>query len=115
VELVDNPSIKLMADTFHMNIEDKDPDSSIEKMGDRLVHVHANENDRGTPGSGHVDWEGISSALKKIEYEGALVIESFSLEVKEIAKAAAVWRSLAPTQDELAQDGLAFLKNLFDS
>jgi D-psicose/D-tagatose/L-ribulose 3-epimerase len=112
VDLADNPGIRLMADTFHMNIEDKDLGASLEKMGSRLVHVHANENDRGIPGSGHVDWNGVAAALKKIEYDGALVIESFSAKVKEIARAAAVWRPLASSQDTLAREGLAFLRNL---
>jgi len=76
------------------------------------VHVHANENDRGTPGTGHVPWNEIAAALKKVQFDGALVIESFSTEVKEIARAAAVWRPLAPSPDLLAKDGLAFLKKL---
>jgi len=76
------------------------------------VHLHANENDRGTPGTGHVAWIEIAAALKKVSFGGTLVIESFSTEVKEIARAAAVWRPLAPTQDGLAKDGLAFLKKL---
>ena len=112
VERVDSPAVQMMADTFHMNIEEKDVAASLEKIGKRLVHVHANENDRGAPGSGHVDWEGVGRALKKIDYDGALVIESFSASIKEIARAAAVWRPLAPTQDDLARDGLAFLKKL---
>jgi len=74
--------------------------------------MHANENDRGTPGTGHVAWNEIAAALKKINFDGALVIESFSTEVKEIARAAAVWRPLAPTPEGLATDGLAFLKRL---
>ena len=80
--------------------------------GSQLWHVHANENDRGTPGTGHVAWDEIAAALKKINYDGALVIESFSTEVKEIARAAAVWRALAPTPDGLAGDGRAYLTQL---
>ncbi len=81
-------------------------------IGPRLYHVHANENDRGTPGTGHVAWNEVAAALKKINYSGAMVIESFSTEVKEIARAAAVWRPLAPTADGLGVDGMAFLRKL---
>lgn len=110
--MVDSPAIKLMIDTFHANIEEKHLGPAIELAGANLVHVHANENDRGTPGSGHVAWPEVSAALKKVNYSGALVIETFTTEVKEIARAAAIWRPLAADQDCLAVDGLAFLKQL---
>lgn len=110
--MIDRPNVKIMADTFHMNIEEKKPAEAIEAIGDLLVHMHSNENDRGTPGTGHVDWEGVAKAVKKIGFNGPLVIESFSTEVKSIAKAAAIWRPPAPSSDELAREGLAFLKKL---
>jgi D-psicose/D-tagatose/L-ribulose 3-epimerase len=112
VELIGSPAVGLMMDTFHANIEEKSLGKALEMAGDKLWHVHANENDRGIPGTGHVTWAEIAAALKKINYNGALVIESFSTEVKEIARAAAVWRPLAPTTDSLAVDGMAFLKQL---
>jgi D-psicose/D-tagatose/L-ribulose 3-epimerase len=112
MEMVDSPAIKLMIDTFHANIEEKNIARAIELAGPNLVHVHANENDRGIPGSGHVAWNEVGPALKKINYSGAMVIESFSTEVKEIARAAAIWHPVAETQDQLAEDGLAFLKKL---
>ncbi|MGA2613935.1 MAG: sugar phosphate isomerase/epimerase family protein [Spirochaetia bacterium] len=110
--MIDSPRMKVMMDTFHANIEEKSLGKAIEAAGPLLVHVHANENDRGTPGSGHVPWSEVAGAMKKIRFEGALVIESFSTEVKEIARAAAVWRPLAASADILARDGLAFLKKL---
>jgi D-psicose/D-tagatose/L-ribulose 3-epimerase len=112
MRMVDSPRMKLMMDTFHANIEEKSLGRAIEAAGKDLVHLHANENDRGTPGTGHVAWSEIGAALKKVRFDGALVIESFSTEVKEIARAAAVWRPLAPTPDGLAKDGLAFLRKL---
>ena len=112
LQMVDSPRMKLMMDTFHANIEEKSLGAAIEAAGPLLVHVHANENDRGTPGTGHLPWAEIAASLKRIGFDGTLVIESFSTEVKEIARAAAVWRPLAPSQDELARDGLAFLKRL---
>jgi D-psicose/D-tagatose/L-ribulose 3-epimerase len=112
VRMVDSPRVRIMIDTFHANIEEKNVGKAIETAGPYLVHVHANENDRGTPGSGHVPWKEVAAALKKVNYNGALVIESFTTTVKEIARAAAIWRPLAPNQDLLATEGLAFLKKL---
>ncbi len=112
VKMVDSPSIQIMLDTFHMNIEEKSFGKAVELAGPYLMHVHANENDRGTPGSGHVPWTELAAALKKVNYDGAMVIESFSTEVKEIARAAAVWRPLASSSEALAVEGLAFLKKL---
>jgi D-psicose/D-tagatose/L-ribulose 3-epimerase len=112
VKMVDSPAIQIMLDTFHMNIEEKSFSNAIEIAGPYLMHVHANENDRGIPGSGHVPWNEVATALKKIHYDGAMVIESFSTTVKEIARAAAIWRPPAPSPDMLATDGKAFLKKL---
>jgi D-psicose/D-tagatose/L-ribulose 3-epimerase len=112
VHLIGSPAVGLMMDTFHANIEEKHLGKAIEMAGDRLWHVHANENDRGAPGTGHVAWAEVAAALKKINFSGALVIESFSTEVKEIARAAAVWRPLAASADGLATEGLAFLRRL---
>jgi D-psicose/D-tagatose/L-ribulose 3-epimerase len=111
-DLVGSPACGLMIDTFHANIEEKSVGRAIEMAGDKLFHVHANENDRGVPGSGHVAWDEVGAALKKINYGGALVIESFSTEVKEIARAAAVWRPLFDNPEGLGVDGMAFLKKL---
>jgi D-psicose/D-tagatose/L-ribulose 3-epimerase len=112
IDRVDHPACQIMLDTFHMNIEEKSLGDAIRTVGPRLKHVHACENDRGAPGSGNVTWEEFASALKDIQYDGPLVIESFTSKVQSIARAAAIWRSLAPTQDALAQDGLRFLKKL---
>ena len=111
-EMIGSPAVKLMMDTFHANIEEKSLGAAIALAGKRLIHVHANENDRGTPGTGHVSWAEIGPALKAVGFDGALVIESFSTSVKQIARAAAVWRPLAGSADELAIGGLAFLKKL---
>jgi D-psicose/D-tagatose/L-ribulose 3-epimerase len=112
VDRVDHPACRIMLDTFHMNIEEKSIGEAIRAVGPRLQHLHACENDRGAPGSGSVAWNQVAGALDEIGYDGPVVIESFTAEVKSIAKAAAIWRSLAPTQDALAQDGLRFLKGL---
>lgn len=112
IDRVDHPGCQLMLDTFHMNIEEQALGDAIRLAGRRLRHVHACENDRGTPGSGHVPWAEVAGALKEIGYDGPVVIESFTSTVKSIARAAAIWRPLATSQDALARDGLVFLKRL---
>jgi D-psicose/D-tagatose/L-ribulose 3-epimerase len=100
-------------DTFHMNIEEKHSGDAIRKAGNRLFHFHACENDRGAPGSGvNIDWDNVAKALKDVNYEGSAVIETFTPACKAIAAAAAIWRPLCRTQDDLAKDGLAFLKKV---
>jgi D-psicose/D-tagatose/L-ribulose 3-epimerase len=98
-------------DSFHMNIEEKNSGDAIRRAGKRLYHFHACENDRGAPGSGvNIDWPNIAAALREVSFKGEAVIESFTPKTKSIAAAAAIWRQLAPSQDALATDGLAFLR-----
>ena len=111
VDRVDSPSCQIMLDTFHMNIEEKSLGDASRAAGPRLKHLHSCENDRGAPGSGHIPWDDVAKALKDINYDGPVVIESFTDKVESISRAAAIWRSLAPTQDALAVDGLTFLKS----
>jgi D-psicose/D-tagatose/L-ribulose 3-epimerase len=112
VDSVGSPSLQIMLDTFHMNIEEPSLGDAIRAVGPRLHHVHTCENDRGAPGSGHVPWSEVAQALKDIKYNGPLVIESFTDKVKSIARAAAIWRPLASSQDALAKEGVAFLKKI---
>jgi D-psicose/D-tagatose/L-ribulose 3-epimerase len=113
VDRVDSPAVGVLLDTFHMNIEEKDQAAAIRLVGEKLVHVHACGNDRGAPGADHIAWEAITTALRETGYDGAVVIESFTPDNQTIARAAAIWRPLAETQDALARDGLAFLREQF--
>ena len=110
VEDVGSPALKLHLDTFHMNIEEKHQPAAIRKVGKLLGHFHACGSDRGTPGKDHIDWPGIAQALKAVKYNGDVVIESFGSNVKVIARAAAIWRQIEPTNEEIAVDGLKFLR-----
>lgn len=112
VDRVDSPACKILLDTFHMNIEEKSPGDAIRLVGSRLGHVHTCENDRGAPGTGNVNWDDVGQALKEINYDGALVIESFTSQIKTIARAAAIWRSFEESQDALGEKGLTFLRKL---
>ncbi len=112
VDRVNHPACKIMLDTFHMNIEENSLGDAIRLAGPRLIQVHSNENNRGTPGAGHVPWQEVAEALKEINFDGIFVIESFTNKVKSIARAAAIWRPLASSQDALAADGVVFLREL---
>jgi len=100
-------------DTFHMHLEEKSSPDAFRLAGDKIFHFHACENDRGVPGTGQVYWQEIAPALKSTHYQGPVVIESFTSQVKEIARAVNIWREIAPSQDAIATQGLQFLKTLF--
>ena len=109
---IDHPNFRVHLDTFHMNIEEKNLYDAIKDSGDVLAHMHCCENDRGAPGSGHIDWDGVFKALDEVNYDSWIVIESFVPAIEAIAKAAAIWRQLDPGgSDSVAGDGLKFLKS----
>lgn len=106
------PNVRIHFDTFHANIEERQPVTALRSVGEKLGHVHISENDRGIPGTGHIDWRGTLLALKEIGYSGWLTIESFAQPEPELASAASIWRDLAPSGDQLALQGLKFIKGL---
>jgi D-psicose/D-tagatose/L-ribulose 3-epimerase len=110
IQDVDSPALSILLDTFHMNIEEKDPAAAIRRAGARLAHFHACGCDRGTPGSDHIDWKSIAAALRRIGYNKDVVIESFTPDVKVIAKAASIWRAIEPNKNDIAIQGVKFLK-----
>ena len=112
-EEVEHPRVGVLFDTFHANIEEKDLGAAIRGLGPHLKHVHTCENDRGVPGTGHVEWKAVSEALRSARYNGWTVIESFGSNIPEIAAAACIWRDLADSPETIAQEGLAYLKSLF--
>ena len=113
VDRVNHRAVGISLDLFHMGIEEKSPADALREAGDRLIHLQVAENDRGTPGTGHLPWRDVAAALRDIGYDGKVVIETFSDRVETIARAAAIWRPLAPDPDTLARDGLQFLRRLF--
>lgn len=112
VARIDRNNVGLLLDTFHMNIEERSIPAALRTAGDRLFHFHACANDRGTPGKDHLPWREIVAALEAVGYDGPWVIESFTPDNKEIARAVSLWRSLASSQDYLAADGRTFLADL---
>jgi D-psicose/D-tagatose/L-ribulose 3-epimerase len=112
VEALGSPALGLLLDTYHMNIEEKSPADAIRLAGRDLLHVHASASDRGAPGADHVDWPAIATALAEVAYDGVLCIEAFTPYEPAVATAAHIWRPVASTQDELAREGLEFLRAL---
>lgn len=110
IKNVNSPALKLHLDTFHTNIEEKHLDQAILQAGKHLAHLHVCGADRGTPGNDHTDWPAMAVALKKIKYQGDVVVESVTLDVPRIARCAAIWRRMEPTRDEIAYNGIKFLR-----
>lgn len=113
VKDINHASAKVLLDGFHMTIEEKNIREAINTVGDKLIHVQVSENHRGVPGTGLTPWTDIKEGLKDINYEGAVVIESFTPEIKELAAAVCIWKTMAKSQDEFASEGLKFLKKTF--
>ncbi|MBZ5513343.1 MAG: sugar phosphate isomerase/epimerase [Acidobacteriia bacterium] len=111
-EEIDHPHVGVLLDTFHTNIEEKVVANAFRSLGKRLKHVHACENDRGIPGTGHVDFRGIAAALRDVGYDEWVTIESFGFAHKELAAAAAIWRDLAPTPESIPFEGIQFLRSV---
>jgi len=113
-EDVGHDAVGLHLDTFHLHLEERDSAAAVRAAAEagRLFHVHACENDRGVPGRGQVAWEGVARALREVAYAGDVVIESFTPAVTSIAGAVRLWRPVAPDQDTIAREGLAFLRRL---
>jgi len=96
--------------TFHAHIEEKDIPTAIRVGGRRINHVHISENDRSTPGEGHVHWKETFAALKQIGYDGWMVIEAFGQALPELAGATKIWRAMFPSAEHLATRGLKFAR-----
>jgi D-psicose/D-tagatose/L-ribulose 3-epimerase len=110
VKRVNHPNCAVLFDTFHANIEEKDPVGCISQYIDIVKHVHISENDRGTPGKGHIDWPGTFKALRSGGYNGWLVIEAFGRALPDLAAATRVWRDFFPSRDGVYTEGLQFVK-----
>ncbi len=107
---IDHPNFKMMYDTFHANLEEKDLAEAIKECADQTVHVHISENDRSTPGEGHVDFDTTFAALKETGYDGWLMVEAFGLALPEIAAATKIWRKMFPSEEHLCKNALALMK-----
>lgn len=111
---INHENAKVLLDGFHMTIEEKNIREAINSVGNKLIHVQVSENHRGIPGTGLTPWNDFKLGLEDINYKGAMVIESFTPEIKELAGAVCIWKNLASSQDEFASEGLKFLKKTFN-
>lgn len=107
---VNHPNVGILFDTFHANIEEKNIADGYRTVAKHLKHVHTCENDRGIPGSGHVEWQQVFQALREIGYDGWLTIESFGFALGDLSSAAAIWRDIESTPESIAFEGVKFLK-----
>lgn len=107
---VNHPNVGVLFDTFHANIEEKNIAAGYRTVGRHLKHVHTCENDRGTPGSGHVEWAEVFAVLRELKYDGWLTIESFGFALGELSAAASIWRDIEKTPETIAYEGVKFLR-----
>ena len=115
VKSVNKPNFGVLYDTFHANIEEKDPVGCISKDMDVIKHVHISENDRGTPGKGHVDWPGTFKALRSGGYDDWMVIEAFGRALPALAAATRVWRDFFPSAGEVYTEALKLIKEQWEA
>jgi D-psicose/D-tagatose/L-ribulose 3-epimerase len=106
------PNVKVHLDTFHMIREEDDIAQAVLATGQNLGYVHACENQRGIPGRGLVPWLEFFEALHTVGYDGCVTIESFNPDIESVAKLCCIWRKLADSPEQLAMEGLAFLKSV---
>ena len=110
ISAVDHPNVRMMYDTFHANIEEKSLSSAIAAAMPWTKLVHISENDRSTPGQGHVAWDETFDAIRANDWDGWMVVEAFGLALPAIAAATKIWRKMYATEEQLASDALAFMK-----
>jgi D-psicose/D-tagatose/L-ribulose 3-epimerase len=108
---VNHPNVRGMYDSFHANIEEKDPIAAIYAIAPHLGHMHVSENDRGTPGKGHIDFASTFTALKQVGYDGWITIEAFGRALPPLAAATRVWRDFAPSPNEIYTDGFRLIRD----
>jgi D-psicose/D-tagatose/L-ribulose 3-epimerase len=111
VRVVDEPRIRMMYDTYHAHLEEKDPRAALRACADVLVHVHLSENDRSTPGTGQIRWDETFAGISEIGYDGWVVIEAFGDALPELAGATKIWRRMFESEEQLARDGAAFVRD----
>ncbi|MCW0218507.1 MAG: sugar phosphate isomerase/epimerase [Prosthecobacter sp.] len=117
VKRVDHPNFGTMYDTFHANIEEKDPFAAIETVfaSGKLHHVHISENDRGTPGRGHINITEQIQKIKSLGYDGWMTIEAFGGSLPDLAAATRVWRDFFPSPDQVYLEGIEVIRKAWNS
>jgi len=112
-EATGSPRIGALLDTFHLNIEEKDIRAAIAGAGNRLVHFHVSDNDRGVPGSGHVPWADVRAGLADAGHDGWIVAEMFVTGGNPASRDLYIWRDIEPDATDAARRALAFMRDTF--
>ncbi len=112
IKNIGNPNLGLHLDTFHMNIEENNFYNPIIEAGDKLKHIHITESDRGMTGEGNVHWDDFFKALAQINYQGPLVLENFSSEIKALVGPTSLWRPSKYSSEDLAKGSLKFMQEM---
>jgi D-psicose/D-tagatose/L-ribulose 3-epimerase len=113
VEQVGSPNLKILLDTFHMNIEEDSFSEAIKTAGDKLGHFHVGETNRKAPGRGRIPWDEIAAAIKEINYQDSVSMEPFLQPGGEVGRDICVFRDLSKDIDDMdkeAQRALAFIR-----
>jgi D-psicose/D-tagatose/L-ribulose 3-epimerase len=109
---IDEPALMIHLDTYHANIEEKGFEAALDDGAGKVRYVHLSESDRGVPSSGNVDWKSVMTALKRADFDGDLVCESFVNMMPQLASALSVWRPVARDRKEVLDIGVPYLKSL---
>jgi len=112
IDCIDTDNIGLHLDTFHMNIEERNFYDPVISAGSLLKHVHITESDRGMLGEGNVHWDDLFRGLAEINYQGPLVLENFSSEIRELVGPTSLWRPSKYNSEDLAKGSLAFMRKM---
>ena len=104
VKEVGKPNVKVMLDTFHMNIEEDSIGGAIRTAGPLLGHLHTGECNRRVPGKGRTPWLEVGEALRDIGYDGTIVMEPFVKMGGTVGSDIKVWRDLSQGADEARMD-----------
>ena len=113
-DAIGHPRFGVTIDTFHANIEERDIPEALNSIRPRLKHIHASENDRGPLGEGHVDFRGIVAVLKKVGYNGYLMIEGFGYSPQEQNGPGALWADTSVSPEAIASTGARFLNQILN-
>jgi D-psicose/D-tagatose/L-ribulose 3-epimerase len=112
IEAIGLPNIKVHLDTFHMIREEDHIGDAVRATGKNIGYIHACENQRGIPGRGLIPWIEFFEALRDVGYDGCVTIESFDPDIESVAKLCCIWRKLADSPEQLASEGLKYLRSV---
>ena len=111
VARVGRPNFGYLYDTFHSNIEERDPVGSLTETFAAIRHIHISENHRGAPGSGHIDHAAAIRAARDAGYDGWFTVEAFGQALPDLAAATKIWRPLFESEDQVVKAGARVIRD----